>query len=74
MGIPQSGPGSRYLECRELARAGGPPPKWMGRGASQSALRGQLWKVEEITVQVDMKLTKVWDTFTERSRVHKGGV
>ena len=74
MGIPQSGPCSRCLECRELARADGPPPKWMGRGTSQSALRRQLWKVEEITVQVGMRLTKVWDAFTERSRVHKGGV
>ena len=27
LGIPQSGPGSRYLECRELIRIEGPPPK-----------------------------------------------
>ena len=76
LGIPQSGPGNRYmyLECRELARVDGPPPKWMGRGTSQSAPRRQLWKVEETTVKVDMRLTKVWDTTTERSRVHKGGV
>ena len=74
LGIPQSGPGSRYLECRKLARTEGPPPKWMGRGTSQSALRRQLWRVEETSTQVDMKLTKVWDTSTERSRVQKGGV
>jgi ribonuclease HI len=74
LGIPQSGPGSRYLECRKLARIEGPPPKWMGRGTSQSALRRQLWKEGETTAQVDMELTKVWDTSTERSRVQKGGV
>ena len=74
LGIPQSGPGKEYLECRELARVDGPPPKWMSRGTSQSALRRQLWKVEEITVQVGMRLTKVWDTSTERSGVHKGEI
>ena len=74
LGIPQSGAGNGYLECRELARVDEPPPKWMGGGMSQSALRRQLWKVEETTVQVDMWLTKVWDKSTERSRVHKGGI
>ena len=74
LGIPQSGPGSRYLECRKLARADGPSLKWLGRGTSQSALRRQLWRVEETSVQVDMWLTKAWDTPTERNRVQKGGV
>ena len=46
----------------------------MSRGTSQSALRRQLWKMEETTVQVGMRLTKVWDTSTERSRVHMGGI
>ena len=64
LGIPQSGPGSRYLECRKLVRIEGPPPKWMGRGTSQSALRRQLWREEETATQVDMELTKVWDTST----------
>ena len=45
MGIPQSGPDNRYLECRKLTRADGLPPKWTSRGTSQSALRRQLWKV-----------------------------
>ena len=34
----------------------------------------QLWRVDETSTQVDMKLTKVWDTSTERSRMQKGGV
>ena len=62
------------MQVRELARVGGSPPKWMNKGTSQSALRRQLWKMEEATVQVDMKLSKVWDTSTERSRVQEGGV
>ena len=57
--IPHSGPGNKYVECRELVRADGPPPKWTSRGTSQSALCRQLWKAEETTVQVDMRLTKV---------------
>ena len=73
LGTPQSGPGNMYLECRELTGANGPPPKWTSRGTSQSALCRQLWKEEDTTVQVDMRLTKVWDISTERNRVHKGG-
>ena len=34
LGIPQSGPGKDYLECRELARVCGSPPRWMKRGTS----------------------------------------
>ena len=34
LGIPQSGPGKEYLECRELARVDGSPPRWVNRGTS----------------------------------------
>ena len=74
LGIPQSGPGSNHVECRQLARVGGQLPKWMNRGPSQSRLRRQLWKVEEATVEVQMTLDRVWDTSAERWRVGKGGV
>ena len=74
LGIPQSGPGSNHVECRQLARVGGQLPKWMNRGPSQSELRRQLWKVEEATVEVQMTLDKVWDASAERWRVGKGGV
>ena len=46
----------------------------MNRGPSQSRLRRQLWKVEEVTVKVQMTLDRVWDTSAERWRVGKGGV
>ena len=74
LGIPQSGPGSDHVECRQLARVGGQLPKWLNRGPSQSKLRRQLWKVEETTVKVQMSLEKVWDDSAERWRVGKGGV
>ena len=45
----------------------------MNKGTSKIALRRQLWKVEETTIQVEMRLTMVWDTSTERSGVQKGG-
>ena len=56
---------------------GAMPPKWMERGTSQSAMRRQLWRVEEDTVKVDMELCRVWDTATQRTRlarVQDGGV
>ena len=34
LGIPQSGPGSNHVECRQLARVEGQLPRWMGRGPS----------------------------------------
>jgi hypothetical protein len=74
LGIPQSGPGSDHVECRQLVRVGGQLPKWMNREPSQSELRRQLWKVEGATVEVKMTLDKVWDTSAERWRVGKGGV
>ena len=74
LGVPQSGPGSDHVECRQLARVGGQLPKWMNRGPSQSELRRQLWKVEEPTVKVQMSLEKVWDDSAERWRVGRGGV
>ena len=73
LGIPQPGPGSNHVECKQLARVGGQLPKWMSRGPSQSALRRQLWEVEEGTVEVQMTLDKVWDAPAERWRVGKGG-
>ena len=74
LGIPQSGPGSNHVECRQLARAEGQLPKWMSRGPSQSELTRQLWKVEEDTVRVQTTLDKVWDASAERWRVGKGGI
>ena len=50
--IPQSGPGSRHVLCRQLARVEGQVPRWMNRGQGQSKLRRQLWRVEEGTVEV----------------------
>ena len=32
LGIPQSGPGSRHVLCRRLARVEGQVPRWMNRG------------------------------------------
>ena len=66
LGILQSGPSRNHVECRQLARVEGQPPKWMCRGPSQSELRRQLWKVEEDTVRVQMTLDKVWDALAER--------
>jgi hypothetical protein len=39
LGIPQSGPGSNHVECKQLVRVEGQLPKWMSRGPSQSAMR-----------------------------------
>ena len=72
LGIPQSGPGSNHVECRQLARVEGQLPKWMSRGPSQSELRRHLWKVEEDTVRVQTTLDKVWDASSERWRASKG--
>ena len=47
-------------------RVEGQLPRWMHRGPSQGRLRRQLWKVEEGTVQVPMKLGKVWDACLSR--------
>ena len=74
LGIPQSGPGSEHVVCRQLGRAEGQLPRWMNRGPSQSRLRRQLWKVEDGTVEVPMTLGKVWDASAERWRVDTGGV
>ena len=74
LGIPQSGPGSEHVVCRQLGRAKGQLPKWVDRGPSQSRLRRQLWKVEDGTVEVPMTLDKVWDASAERWRVDTGGV
>jgi hypothetical protein len=74
LGIPQSGPGSRHVLCRRLARVEGQVPRWMKRGPSQSELRRQLRRVEEGTVKVQMTLDKVWDASAEKWRVSKGGV
>ena len=74
LGIPQSGPGSRHVVCKQLGRVEGQLPRWMGRGPSQSELRRQLWKVGAGTVEVKMSLDKVWDASAERLRVSKGGV
>ena len=76
LGIPQSGPGSSHVVCKQLGRVKSQLPRWMGRGPSQSKLRRQLWKVEVYigTVEVQMSLDKVWDASTGRLRVGKGGV
>ena len=74
LGIPQSGPGNDHLECKQLVRVEGQLPKWISRGASQSALRRQLWKVGEDTAEVQMTLDKALDVPTERLKVGKGGV
>ena len=39
LGLPQSGPGSRHVLCRRLARVEGQVPRWMNRGPGQSKLR-----------------------------------
>ena len=74
LGMPQSGPSSKDVLCRQLARVGGQVPRWMNRGLGQSKLRRQLWRVEGGTVEVQMVLDKVWDASAERWRVGKGGV
>ena len=74
LGILQSGPDRDHLVCEQLGRAEGQLPRWMHRGPSQSRLRRQLWKVEEGTMGVPMKLGKVWDASAERWRVGTGGV
>ena len=58
LGIPQSGPSSNHVVCRQLGRVEGQLPSWMSRGPSQ---RRQLWKMNEDTVKVQchMALDKV---------------
>ena len=74
LGIPQSGPGSGHVVCKQLSRVKGQLPRWMSRGPSQSELRRQMWKVEAGTVEVQMSLDKVWGASAGRLRVGKGGV
>ena len=74
LGIPQSGPGSDHVKCKQLATVKGQLPRWMGRGPSQSELRKKLCKVGQDTVEVQMTLGKVWDVSAGRWRVSKGGV
>ena len=75
LGIPQSGSGRDHLVCKQLGRAEGQLPRWMHRGPSQNRLRRRLWKVEGGTVEVPMKLGKVWDaSAAERWMVDTGGV
>ena len=40
--------------------------------SNSQCMRRQLWKVEESTVSVAMKLCKVWGTATGRNRVQTG--
>ena len=53
----------------QLGRAEGQLPRWVHRGQSQSRLRRQLWEVEGGTVEVPIKLGKVWGASAERWRV-----
>ena len=59
LGIPQSGPDSNHVECKQLARVKDQLPRWIGRGPVQSGAMRQLWKVGEDTVEVQMTLNKV---------------
>ena len=42
LGVPQSGPGSRTLECRELQRVEDSAPKWRKAGSERRRLRRQV--------------------------------
>ena len=74
LGIPQSGPGSSHVVCRQLSRVDGQPPSWLHRGLKESKLRRQLWRVETDTVEVQVSFDTVWDESAGRHRVDRGGV
>ena len=74
LGVPQSGTGSKTLECRELQRVEDPAPKWRKLGPERRRLRRQVWKVMEKVKVVDKVVVKDWDQYTARHRVLTGGV
>ena len=69
MGVPQSGPGSKHLECRQMMRTDEAEPAWLGKGKGHRkgrSLRRVLWSTSEQVAQVGMIVELEWEESTGR--------